>query len=141
MDHVAFMKKEWGFVEKILDGRKIIESRWYKNKYKPWDIIKAGETIYFKNSGEEVSIKAQAKQVIQFSDLNESKVRGILNKYGAKIGIENTNEFFKLIKDKKYCILIFLKNAEKIKPFGISKKGFGQMASWITIKSVNKRYD
>ncbi len=40
MDHVAVMKKSWGLVPKILAGEKICESRWYKSKRPPWDIIK-----------------------------------------------------------------------------------------------------
>lgn len=28
MIHIAIMKKEWGFIDKILTGQKIIESRW-----------------------------------------------------------------------------------------------------------------
>ena len=40
MEHVAIMKKSWGFIEKILGGQKTIESRWYSLKSKPWDNIK-----------------------------------------------------------------------------------------------------
>ena len=134
------MRKSWGLNDKILSGEKKIESRWYKTKYKPWDKIKAGETIYFKNSGEPVYIKSIVEQVIQFSDLNSKKVKEILNKYGKDDGIENSGieKFYKMFKDKQYCILIFLNRPEKIKPFLINKKGFGAMSSWIIIDNVNK---
>ena len=36
MDHVAIMKKSWGLIPKILDGRKKIESRWGIHKCSPW---------------------------------------------------------------------------------------------------------
>jgi len=139
MDHVAIMKKEWGFIEKILGGEKTIESRWYKNKYGPWDLIKKGDNVYFKNSGEIVSVKAEVKKVIQFSNINPLTVKKILEKYGKHIGIfkKDMSIFFKLFRDKKYCILIFLKNPQKIQPFQINKKGFGAMASWITVKNIN----
>ena len=139
MDHIAIMKKEWGFVEKILSGEKTIESRWYKNKYKPWDAIERGETIYFKNSGEQVTIKAEIKKVIQFSDLNQKKTREILNEHGKDIGMDKPSFAplrAELRKGKKYCILIFLKNPKIIKPFEINKKGFGAMASWLTVKNI-----
>ena len=45
MDHVAFMRKEWGFGEKVLSGEKIIESRWYKFKKPPFDSIAQGDII------------------------------------------------------------------------------------------------
>jgi hypothetical protein len=140
MEHLAIMRKSWGLTKKILTGRKIIESRWYKTKYKPWGQIKAGETIYFKDSGEPVSIRAQVKKILQFSDLNLHKVREILEEYGNDDGIEKEDieNYFEMFKDKKYCMLIFLENPQKIEPFLINKKGYGAMASWIIVKNINE---
>lgn len=139
MDHVAIMKKSWGLTEKILSGKKKIESRWYSNKYKPWDAIKAGDKIYFKNSGEPVKIKAVVKKIMQFSDLDPAKVRNILDKYRNDIGIEATQMegFFGRLKDKRYCILLFLKDSTAIKPFHIDKTGFGAMSSWIVVRNIS----
>ncbi|MFH1346944.1 MAG: hypothetical protein ABIH10_01700 [Spirochaetota bacterium] len=127
-------------MEKILDGRKKIESRWYLLKYKPWDNIKKGETVYFKNSGELVKIKAKVDKVLQFAGLTPKKVKGILNKYGKDDGIEKEKiaEFYKRFKNKKYCLLIFLKNPRAIRPFEINKTGFGTMSAWITVGSISK---
>ena len=88
MEHIAIMRKSWGLTPKILSGQKKIESRWYKVRYKPWDSIKSGDIVYFKDSGEPVTIKATVGKVIQFSDLTPSKVKGILKKYGKADGIE-----------------------------------------------------
>jgi len=139
MDHVAILKKSWGFLEKVLSGKKTIESRWYKIKKSPWGLIKKEDIIYFKNSGESVLAKAKVKKVLQFSDLNPKKIKEILTRYGRNIGIEKNDmpKFYKILAHKKYCILIFLKNHQKIKPFQINKKGFGAMASWIVIENVN----
>jgi len=140
MDHLAIMKKSWNLTSKILSGRKKIESRWYKTKYQPWDLIKSGDVVYFKDSGESVSVKAEVEKVMQFSDLTPFKVREILDVYGKDDGIEK-NEiqiFFEIFKDKKYCILIFLKNATKIEPFNIKKTGFGSMTAWISLKDINQ---
>src|ERR1035437_1138091 len=127
MEHLAIMKKSWGLTDKILSGQKKIESRWYSVKYKPWDSIKSGDLVYFKNSGESVKIKAKVDKVMQFADLTPMKVRKILDKYGKYDGLEKEKipEFFEMFKNKKYCILLFLKNPIKIKPFDINKIGFG----------------
>ena len=140
MEHVAIMKKSWGLTQKILIGQKKIESRWYKTKYAPWDKIKSRETIYFKNSGSSVSIKAEVKKVIQFADLTPKKVKQILDKYAQDNGIEKEEipKFFDMFKYKKYCILIFLSNPQEIKPFNINKTGFGMMSSWITVVNINQ---
>lgn len=139
MDHVAIMKKSWGLTPKILSGEKKIESRWYKNKSSPWGKIKVGERIFFKDSGEQITLKAEVTKVLQFSDLTPKKVKEFLGKYGKKDGIKTKDipKYYKMFKEKRYCLLIFLKNPKKIVPFGIDKRGFGIMASWLRVKNIN----
>ncbi len=140
MDHLAIMRKSWKLTPKILSGEKKIESRWYKVKYPPWDDIKSGDTVYFQDSGELVTVKAEVDGVRQFSDLTAARVKEILERYGKDDGIEKEKipEFFNMFKDKKYCILIFLKNPQPIEPFRIDKTGFGMMSAWISTESINK---
>jgi ASC-1-like (ASCH) protein len=139
MDHVGIMKKEWGFIDKILRGQKTIESRWYLNKYKPWGIIKKGDLVYFKNSGELVIARAEVKKVVQFSGLNTQKVQEILGDYCQSLGIEpwDIPLWRTMLAHKKYGILLFLKNPKLVTPFQINKKGFGAMASWISVQNIN----
>jgi len=140
--HIAIMRKSWGLTEKILSGEKTIESRWYKNKARPWGKIGERDEIYFKNTGEPVKIKAQVERVLQFENLNPQKVKEILEKYsqddglGVKAG--ELKKYFQMFKDKKYCILVFLKDPQEIRPFAIDKTGFGAMAAWITVDDLDK---
>ncbi|RLC32736.1 hypothetical protein DRH13_01250, partial [Candidatus Woesebacteria bacterium] len=69
------MKKSWGFTQKILDGGKTIESRWYKTRRVPWRKIKKNDTVYFKNSGESVTIKTRVSSVVEFEELTPKKVK------------------------------------------------------------------
>jgi len=140
MEHVAIMKKSWGLAPKILSGQKKIESRWYKVKYAPWDRIKSGEVVYFKDSGEKVALKAEVEKVMQFSSLTPQKVKEILSRYGEEDGIEKEKipEFFEMFKDKKYCMLVFLKNPQEVEPFEIDKSGFGAMSAWLTVEDVSR---
>jgi ASC-1-like (ASCH) protein len=140
MEHLAIMKKSWDLTSKILSGKKKVESRWYKTKRPPWDLIKSGDVVYFKDSGEPVTIKAEVEKMMQFSRLTQVKVRKILDVYGKDDGIESgeIQKFFEIFKDKKYCILIFLKNPTRIEPFQINKNGFGTMAAWISSNNINQ---
>jgi len=140
MEHIAIMKKSWNLLEKILSGKKKIESRWYMNRYAPWNKIHAGEAVFFKDSGEPVSIQAEVEKVLQFENLSPEKVKEILGEYGGAdgIAIEDIPKFFQLFKNKNYCMLIFLKNPKAIKPFEINKKGFGLMAAWICVDDVSR---
>lgn len=138
MDHLAIMNKHWGLTQKILSGQKIIESRWYKVKYPPWDRIKPNETVYFKDTGDLVSLKAEVKKVLQFSNLTPKLVKQLLSKYGPNDGLspEDLPKYYHMFKDKKYCLLIFLKNPQTITPFDIDKTGFGAMSAWITVPDI-----
>ena len=140
MDHVAIMKKSWGLTPKILSGQKRIESRWYKSKCPPWDKIKRNDAVYFKDSCKPVSVKATVEKIMSFSDLTPQKVKKILDEYGEEDGLEKnkTPDFFKLFKDRKYCLLIFLKNPKKVKPFEIDKTGFGMMSAWLCVDTIDK---
>ena len=140
MDHVAIMQKSWGFTEKIATGQKTIESRWYKVKYTSWGRISPDDNIYFKNSGEPVTIQAKISRVINFSDLTPEKVQTILEDYGKEMGIDEPDmpKFLEMFKHKKYCILIYLKDAQQILPFEINKQGLGARSSWISVESIAK---
>ena len=140
MDHVAFMQKSWGFTEKIATAQKVIESRWYNVKYAPWGRISPADRIFFKNTGEPVTIQAEVDKVLFFSDLIPDRIQTILEHYGKDLGIEEPDmpNFFEKFKHKRYCILIFLKHAQHITPFEINKQGFGARSSWICIEHISK---
>lgn len=135
-DHVAIMTKAWKLIPKILSGEKTIESRWYQTKRTPWDQIGAGDTVYFKNSGEAVTAKAEVGEVLQFTIKNLDEARNIVSKYGRSICLINHNPST-WPSLPKYCILIRLKNPQPVDPpFLIDKTGFGSAAAWITVDSI-----
>jgi len=139
MHHVAIMKKSWGLLPRILSGEKTIESRWYMNRAAPWGKIKKGDTVFFKNSGEPVTVCAQVAEVMEFSALTPKSVNKILTQYGKRDGInkDEYETYYSLFKGKHYCVLIFLEKACVIDPFEINKKGFGAMAAWITVSEIS----
>jgi ASC-1-like (ASCH) protein len=139
MVHVAIMKVSWGLTQKILSGQKKIESRWYKSKFTPWGKINIGDIVYFKDSGKPVSIKADVEKISSFSDLTPKRVKQILNKYSSDDGIEKDKikDYFELFKNKKYCLLIYLKNPKKVEPFEINKAGFGMRSAWLTVEHID----
>ena len=136
MEHIAILKPQWKLMDKIISGRKTVESRWYMTKRAPWGRIKAGETVYFKE-GRHVSAKAAVSDVLQL-EVDNKKIKELLEKYHEKLGIENIDSVFSRRKNKKYCILVFLSDAQKIEPFKISKKGFGNMSAWICVDNIEK---
>ena len=122
MDHVAIMTKSWGLIPKILSGEKTIESRWYKTRRAPWDKVSGGDIVYFKNSGESVTSKAVVSRIKQYSDLNIADIKKIYRNFGEAIGVRKRDiaKATQYNSDKRYCVLVFLENPEKVKPFNIN---------------------
>ena len=142
MTHIAIMKKSRKLLPKILAGAKTIESRWYVNKVAPWDKISVGDTVYFRNSGEPVTVMATASKVLQVANLDYTIILDICLKYGKKIGFESHSyEFWanECIRTKKrYLILIFLTDVQKIVPFRVNKAGFGSACAWMCVQDITK---
>lgn len=136
MDHLAILNKKRKLLAKIISGEKRIESRWYKFRRTPFNIIKEGESVYFKESGGKVKVKAVAKKVLFFKDLNKDKIKEILETYGKEIGVGL--EYLASVKDKRYCTLIFLDKVENIGEFKVNKAGYGNVAAWISVDNIEK---
>lgn len=140
MHHIAIMRKSWGLTQKIADGQKTIESRWYLNRSAPWNKITVGDRVYFKDSGEPVTLQATVAEVLQFDNLTPEKVQRLLDEYGAQDGLakEDIPRYFELFRNKRYCLLVFLRDVQRIEPFAIDKSGYGAMAAWVTVANVEE---
>jgi len=141
MEHLAIMNPAWRLIDKIISGEKKIESRWYKSKRAPWNRIQAGEIVYFKDAGKAVTAKAEVEKILQFEQYTLEQLEDIIKKYGGKGGICFSGSYEPTLswtRDKKYCILVFLKNAQNVEPFKIDKTGFGNACAWICVDKIER---
>ncbi len=147
MDHIAILRKANiskgdNLLDDILKGTKTIESRWYVNRISPWDRIKRNDTVYFKESGNPVTAKAKVAKVIQIDNLTASTINVLIKNYGKSISPGTTSEQWSswVIEqtEKRYCILIFLRDVKKVTPFNIDKSGYGISSAWLVVGSINK---
>ena len=114
----------------ILNGTKTIESRFSFNKVVPYEKIKIGDEILLKETGKDVTAKANAKDV-KYYELTPQIVEEIRLKYGKEI---RTDKFadWETTKTKKYCTLIWLTDVKKINPVKVPKS---HGAGWICLNS------
>ncbi len=147
MDHVAILRKARiskgdNLLGDILSGKKTIESRWYVNKIAPWNNIEAGEYVYLKESGCPVTAKAKVTKVIQYENLDINLIKKITSEYGSQIdpndSPEDLEKWVIAQGNKRYCILIFLSEVEKITPFEVDKTGYGISSAWLVTDNINK---
>lgn len=135
MHHIAIMNPRWKLIDKILSGRKTIESRRYKTKRSPRHQVQSGDTIFFKDAGKMVTAQATVAQVMEFADLDLVTIGQIVQDYGDAIGLQNT-DFLTRWPGKKYCILMRLSDPRPITSFQINKTGFGTGAAWIAVEDI-----
>lgn len=137
MHHVAIMNPKRKLIDKILSGKKTIESRWYKTKRAPRGTVHAGETIYFKDAGKPVTAQATISQVEYIELTDMTIVWSIVEQYGKAICLQDTN-FLERWMDKRYCILMHLTNPRSVTPFTIDKRWFGTGAAWIYVDNISR---
>ncbi|MDE1970446.1 MAG: hypothetical protein KGI50_02595 [Patescibacteria group bacterium] len=136
MHHVAIMNPSWKLIPKIISGEKSIESRWYRTKRTPWNRIKKGDAVFFKNSGAPVLARADVCDIMQFVIRGACDAEDIILNYGKEIClVENDPSLWHAIP--RYCILVRLGHPCAVSmPFHINKKGFGCGAAWLTIPDI-----
>ncbi|MCX6824543.1 MAG: ASCH domain-containing protein [candidate division SR1 bacterium] len=141
MDHLAIMNPKRKLIPKILSGEKTIESRRYMMKVAPWNKIKAGDTVYFKDAAKPVTASATVAKVLQYDHYTDEELHEIITTYGGSGGIAfhgSLDGAYKWAQPKTYCILVFLKHPKKITPFSIDKTGYGNACAWISLPSIEK---
>lgn len=137
MDHIAIMKPVWKLIPKILAGQKTIESRWYQHRVAPWDRIKAGERIFFKDSGKPVSAMARVAFVIQKETNSIEDLEALIRAYAEPIQMVERDP--RVWKTKpRYVILIGLTDVQPVTPFHIDKTGFGSAAAWLVVEDIER---
>lgn len=134
-DHVAIMNPA-SLIEKILVGKKTIESRWYMARFAPWNRISAGDRVFFKASGGFVMAVAEVSRVLQF-EISSENLRDILNEYGEQISFSwSIDEVYAWALKRKYGILVFLENPRPVKLFEVDKSGFGNACAWMCVGDI-----
>lgn len=136
MEHLAILSKNMRLLRKIVSGEKKVESRWYRFKRPPFGCINKGDLIYFKESGDPVSVRAKVQKVLIYDNLTPEKIRSILSEFRSMICVDMSH--FEKVKDKRFCALMFLEDVEEIEPFRIDKSGYGMMNAWISVDSIDK---
>ncbi len=120
MKHLAIFKGDGG--EKILLGKKLIESRFSKRKDPPFGAISKGDLVYIKPSGKDIIGQFRVKKVIFYDGLEEEGLEQIRKEFGKAIA---TGEGYWSGKaSSRYATLIFIGEFSRFitSPIRIPKK-------------------
>lgn len=136
MDHVVFLNKRFKGLQKIIQGEKRAESRWANGKRSPHGRVSKGDRLFFKDTGNPVTVTAEVVDVKNFFKLEREEIQKVIQEYNDTISMTEKEIEFAL--QKKCGVIIFFDNVKEIEPFNVDKSDFTSMADWIIVDDVNK---
>ena len=84
MIHVAVLWPE--YLDAVLSGDKIIESRLTRTRRPPFGAVTRGDTVFFKERGGPIRAAAEVKRVESFESLTPTRVDALRRRFGGDIG-------------------------------------------------------
>lgn len=126
--HLAIFKGDGG--EKILLGKKTIESRFSKRKNPPYGTISSGDIVYIKPSGQDPIGQFRVKKVIFYNGLEIGDFGAIREKYGKELAVDEA--YWEAHKGARYGTLIFISQSSRFitAPIKIPKK---DLRGWVVL--------
>jgi len=124
--HLAILKKP--YLDAILAGQKLIESRFSTAEHPAFGQVHAGDRILLKLSSGPVCAAATAASVRNFENLTPQKIIKIKHQYNHHI--LGCDKYWHGKMDSKFGLLIRLKDVEQIEPVRIYKK---DRRTWVVL--------
>ncbi len=115
--HLAILKKP--YVDAIIEGRKTVESRFYKTRHKWLSQIGAGDKLFLKASSGPVMATAIVASVKHFDNLTARQIAGLQKQYNQQI--IGDEQYWQDKKSSRCGALIWLKDVQRITPRAIRK--------------------
>lgn len=116
------------YLEKILAGRKTIESRFAKVRCAPFGIIAPGDTILFKLPGGCIRAAASVRAVQFYGPLDPGGIRALMKENARELSLDDS--FQRRKQESKYATLIFISDALRLPPIPVEKR---DRRSWVKL--------
>ena len=116
------------YLEKILAGRKRIESRFTRSRRAPFGSISVGDRLFLKVSSGPVCAKATVKKVLEFENLSPGKIKQLKAKYNSLI--LGGEDYWAEKRGSRYGVLVWLEGVEGIEPVRIAKRDW---RAWVVL--------
>lgn len=104
--HLAILHKR--YLDAILDGRKTIESRLSRTRRAPFGCVRAGDVVYFKESGGPVRALARVARVRSIAGLTPTRIESLRRAHGGAIGAEAG--YWRSKRASRYATLLWLRD-------------------------------
>ncbi|MDH4239278.1 MAG: ASCH domain-containing protein [Phycisphaerae bacterium] len=124
--HLVILKKP--YLDAILDGRKPVESRFWKTRRYAFGRVIAGDKLFLKQSSGPVCAMATVETVKTFENLTPEQIIEIKEQYNHLIG--GADEHWQNRADCKFGLLVWLKDIRAMEPVRIRKMDW---RAWVVL--------
>lgn len=125
--HVAIVSPT--VAERLLSGKKKIESRFSQTCRAPFGLVRAGDMIYFKITGGQIVARARARSVRELSNLNKSLIIKIRRQFGRQIAADEG--YWEKKQAARYGVLVWLGRVSRPKITPKVPRQYG--AGWVCL--------
>lgn len=138
MHHVVLLKKRWRHMEQLLIGTKTAEARWTTRMKDPWDQVKYGDWLFFRENKGPILAKARVLHIKQYKLKWDKQAQDLLTENQAfLLGTSpRTLDLLNTVLGKKYCLIVYFMGVKSVRPFNIDTSAYPKNSNWITIKNV-----
>ena len=138
MDHVVYLDAKSCELSRILIGKKTMVIRGAAGRKMPYGRVNSNDFLYLiENDGSGfVKAKAKVKSVINSEKMAKDESTAFVDKYQEQLQLTTTQ--FKRWAGKRYLVLIEIEDAEKLEPFSIDKREYGNMDDWLPVDDIEK---
>ena len=124
--HLVILKKS--YLDAIVEGRKLVESRFTKTRRGGFGHVTAGDTLFLKISSGPVCAVATVSVVKTFENLTPQKILQLKDKYNHQIS--GIDEYWKDKINSNFGFLVWFQDIKKIKPVKIKKN---DLRAWVVL--------
>jgi ASC-1-like (ASCH) protein len=125
-NHLVILKKP--YLDAILGGRKLIESRFSIVKPCAFERLLPGDKLFLKESSGLVCATARVKAVKNFENLTPRRIIEIKQQYNRYI--LGSDEYWRSKSNCRFGFLVWLEDVKSIEPVRINKKDW---RAWVVL--------
>jgi hypothetical protein len=137
MDHVVYVDHPSGELDKLLKGEKCMLIRAGMGRKTPYDRVKPGDILYFVNNNKEGLVRAAAVvKSVSNSDMlspEESRNLLLLKKNELHLEVEQFQEYL----NKKFMVLVEVKDVCRIMEFKLDKAALQSNEDWVPVENID----
>ncbi|HZW04348.1 MAG TPA: hypothetical protein VFF68_10500 [Anaerolineaceae bacterium] len=136
MDHVVYLDRKAGELEKLLAGEKTMIVRGAAGRKLPYGRVNAGDELYFVENNGDGLVRARAcvKDVVLSDRLEPDDSRRLLASHQDKLQL--TPAQVERWGGKRYLVLVEIEELQVVDPFRIDRSAYGNMDDWLPVEDI-----